>query len=255
MAMLDRAGVSIHYEVAGPKTGKTPVLLSHGMTATTAMWEPNLPALAAAERQIITWDIRGHGQSESPGDQALYTEAASVADMEAILDTQAIERAVIGGLSLGGYLSLAFNLAHPERVAALMLFDTGPGYRRDEPRRQWNDNVEAAARRMEELGMGALSGSAEVTAAQHRGISGLVRAQRGIMPQYDGRVIESLPAISVPTLVLVGADDRPFLAAADYMVQRIPNARKVVLDNAGHASNIHQPEAFNRAVLEFLDSI
>lgn len=254
MAMLDRGGVSIHYEVTGPKNGKTPVLLSHGMTATTAMWEPNLAALAA-ERQIITWDIRGHGQSDSPDDQALYTEAASVADMTAILDTVGIERAVIGGLSLGGYLSLAFNLAHPERVAALMLFDTGPGYRRDEPRQQWNDNVAATAERMEKLGMDALSGSAEVRAAQHRGISGLIRAQRGIMPQYDGRVIESLPTISVPTLVLVGADDQPFLAAADYMAQRIPNARKVVLDDAGHASNIHQPEAFNRAVLEFLDSI
>jgi pimeloyl-ACP methyl ester carboxylesterase len=219
------------------------------------MWEPNLPALAAAERQIITWDIRGHGQSGSPDDQALYTEAASVADMAAILDTQGIERAVIGGLSLGGYLSLAFNLARPERVAALMLFDTGPGYRRDEPRQQWNDNVAATAKRMEELGMDALSGSAEVTAAQHRGISGLIRAQRGIMPQYDGRVIESLPTITVPTLVLVGANDQPFLAAADYMAQRISNARKVVLDDAGHASNIHQPEAFNRAVLDFLDGI
>jgi len=255
MAVLDRAGVSIHYQVTGPKTSKTPVLLSHGMTATTAMWGPNLPALAAAERQIITWDIRGHGQSESPDDQALYTEAASVADMAAILDTQGIERAVIGGLSLGGYLSLAFNLARPERVAALMLFDTGPGYRRDEPRQQWNDNVAATAKRMEELGMDALSGSAEVTAAQHRGISGLIRAQRGIMPQYDGRVIESLPTITVPALVLVGANDQPFLAAADYMARRIPNARKVVLDDAGHASNIHQPEAFNRAVLDFLDGI
>src|ERR1700759_3833834 len=99
MAVLDRAGASIHYQVTGPKTGKTPVLLSHGMTATTAMWEPNLPALAA-ERQIITWDIRGHGQSESPDDQALYTEAASVADMAAVLDTQGTGRAVIGGLSL-----------------------------------------------------------------------------------------------------------------------------------------------------------
>ena len=80
MAVLDRAGVSIHYEVTGPRTGKTPVLLTHGMTATTAMWAPNLAALAA-ERQVITWDIRGHGQSDSPDDQALYTEADSVAFM------------------------------------------------------------------------------------------------------------------------------------------------------------------------------
>src|SRR5271170_3767100 len=141
MTMLNRAGVGIYYEVTGPKTGKAPVLLTHGNTATTAMWEPNLAALAA-ERQIITWDIRGHGQSDSPDDQAEYTEANSVQDMAALLDSQGADRAVIGGLSLGGYLSLAFNLAFPGRVTALMLFDTGPGYRRDEPRQQWNNNVD-----------------------------------------------------------------------------------------------------------------
>jgi pimeloyl-ACP methyl ester carboxylesterase len=254
MAMLNRGGVGIHYEVTGTQAGQTPVLLSHGMTATTAMWEPNLPALAAG-RQIITWDIRGHGQSDSPDDQGLYTEAHSVEDMAGILDAQGIEQAVIAGLSLGGYLSLAFNLAYPARVKALMLFDTGPGYRRDEPRQRWNGNVAANAKRMEDFGLDALSSSAEVAAAKHRGISGLIRAQRGIMPQFDGRVIESLPSISVPTLVLVGADDDPFLAAADYMATHIPNARKVVLEDAGHASNIHQPRAFNQAVLEFLDSI
>jgi pimeloyl-ACP methyl ester carboxylesterase len=254
MAMLDRAGVGIYYQVTGQKTDKTPVLLTHGMAATTAMWEPTLPALGA-ERQIIAWDIRGHGQSDSPDDQALYTEALSVGDMAAILDTQGIQRAVIGGLSLGGYLSLAFNLAFPERVVALMLFDTGPGYRRDEPRQQWNDTVDASSKRMEELGLEALSASAEVSASRHRGVSGLVRAQRGIMKQFDGRVIESLPAISVPTLVVVGANDQPFLAAADYMAERIPNAEKVVIQGAGHASNIDQPEAFNQAVLGFLDGI
>jgi pimeloyl-ACP methyl ester carboxylesterase len=254
MAMLNRVGVGIHYQITGQKTSKVPVLLSHGMAATTAMWEPNLAALAA-ERQIITWDIRGHGQSDSPDDQALYTEANCVEDMAALLDSQGIARAVIGGLSLGGYLSLAFNLAFPGRVTALMLFDTGPGYRRDEPRQQWNDNVDATAKRMDELGFGALSAGAEVAGAKHRDISGLIRAQRGIMKQFDGRVIESLPTISVPALVLVGAKDQPFLAAADYMAQRIPNAKKVVIEDAGHASNIDQPEAFNRAVLEFLDGI
>jgi pimeloyl-ACP methyl ester carboxylesterase len=254
MAMLNRAEAGIYYQVTGQKTGKTPVLLTHGMAATTAMWEPNLPALSA-ERQIITWDIRGHGQSDSPEDQALYSEALSVGDMAAVLDSQGIQRAVIGGLSLGGYLSLAFNLTFPERVVALMLFDTGPGFRRDEPRQQWNDNVDASSKRMEELGPEALSASAEVRASRHRGVSGLVRAQRGIMKQFDGRVIESLPAISVPTLVVVGANDQPFLAAADYMTERIPNAKKIVIKDAGHASNIDQPEAFNRAVLEFLDGI
>ena len=76
-----------------------------------------------------------------------------------------------------------------------------------------------------------------------------------MLAQFDSRVIESLERISVPTLVLVGANDTPFLAGTDYMANKIPNARKVVIEDAGHASNIDQPEAFNAAVLAFLDEV
>src|SRR5262245_1654254 len=109
----------------GPATGRTPLLLTHGYSASSSMWRPNMAALSAT-RPVITWDIRGHGQSESPRDPARYSEAASIADMAAILDACGIERAAVGGLSLGGYLSLAFHLAHPQRVAGLLLCDTGP---------------------------------------------------------------------------------------------------------------------------------
>jgi pimeloyl-ACP methyl ester carboxylesterase len=254
MAVLDRAGVEIFYQVSGSPAGQLPVLLTHGMAATAAMWDANLPALSA-DRQVISWDIRGHGRSASPEDPARYSEALSVEDMAAVLDAAGADRAVIGGLSLGGYLSLAFNLAHPERVAALMLFDTGPGYRRDEPRQDWNDNVDASSARLAEQGLGALSQGAEVSGAQHRSVTGLVLAQRGIMKQFDARVIESLPGITVPALVVVGANDTAFLTAADYMAARIPGATKVVIEEAGHASNIDQPEAFNSAVGKFLAAL
>jgi pimeloyl-ACP methyl ester carboxylesterase len=75
-----------------------------------------------------------------------------------------------------------------------------------------------------------------------------------MLAQRDGRVIKSLPDIKVPTLIIVGADDAPFLAPTDYMAAKIPNARKVVIPHAGHASNLDQPELFNQAVLEFLES-
>jgi pimeloyl-ACP methyl ester carboxylesterase len=68
-------------------------------------------------------------------------------------------------------------------------------------------------------------------------------------------VISSLPDIKVPSLVLVGSEDKPFIAASDYMAAKIPGARKVVIPGAGHASNIDQPAAFNEAVLGFLDSL
>jgi pimeloyl-ACP methyl ester carboxylesterase len=73
-----------------------------------------------------------------------------------------------------------------------------------------------------------------------------------MLAQKDGRVIESLPAIGVPTLVLVGENDKQFRPSADYMAAKIPGAEKVILDRAGHAANIDQPAAFNSAVRAFL---
>jgi pimeloyl-ACP methyl ester carboxylesterase len=251
---LDRDGVGIFCEVAGQRGAAVPLLLTHGFSASTEMWQPNLAALSAG-RQVITWDIRGHGLSDSPEDPARYSEALSVADMAAVLDAAGVERAVIGGLSLGGYLSLAFHLAHPDRVAALMLFDTGPGYRRDEPRAEWNARVERTAQGFEREGVGALRDSPEVARTTNRNPAGLARAARGIMAQFDSRIIDSLATISVPTLVLVGANDTPFLGAADYMAAKIPAATRVVVEGAGHASNIDQPEAFDRAVLDFVERI
>jgi pimeloyl-ACP methyl ester carboxylesterase len=175
--------------------------------------------------------------------------------MAALLDAAGIGEAIIGGLSLGGYLSLAFHLRYPERLAALLLCDTGPGYRRDGPRNDWNAMAARWADDFERRGLEALTGSAEVRASHHRSPAGLALAARGILSQHDARVIESLPSIAVPTLVVVGADDTPFLAAADVMVAKIPRATKVVLEGAGHAANIDQPEAFNRAVLNFLDDL
>jgi pimeloyl-ACP methyl ester carboxylesterase len=252
--MLDRGGVRVFYEVCGPDSGRTRVLLTHGYSSSGQMWEPNLEALTAG-RQVITWDIRGHGRSDSPEDPSLYSEDSSVEDMAAVLEAAGAERAVVGGLSLGGYLSLAFHLRYPERVAALMLFDTGPGYRRDEARDDWNRRVERTAAAFDARGLDALSDRPEVVRARHRSAAGLARAARGIMAQHDARIIESLPAVAVPTLVVVGAEDAPFLAAADVMVAKIPGATKVVIEGAGHASNVDQPEAFNRAVNEFLEAV
>ncbi|WP_322796895.1 alpha/beta fold hydrolase [Tepidiforma sp.] len=251
MPHLDRDGVSIFYQVAGSGPA---ILLSHGYSATSRMWDAQVSALSP-EYAVVTWDMRGHGQSDSPDDPSAYSEAHTVADMAAILDALGVESAVIGGLSLGGYMSLAFHLAHPDRVRALMLFDTGPGYRNPAGREAWNRTAEARAVAFETRGLEALGPGAEVRIAAHRSARGLALAARGMLAQFDSRIIESLPSIAVPTLVLVGEKDEPFLGATDYMAAKIPGARKVVIPGAGHAANIDQPEAFNRAVREFLASL
>lgn len=246
-------GVTLAYQVHNPLGLGVPLLLTHGFGATSRMWDRNIDALSV-DRPVIVWDQRGHGSSDAPEEMDRYSEQISVADMVAILDAADAERAVIGGMSLGGYLSLAFHLVHPQRVAGLVLVDTGPGYRNDDARGKWNAWVEKTAQRFER-GEGSASRSAEVTQAAHEHPEGLPRAARGVMAQKDARVIASLDSIAVPTLVIVGADDTDFLAGADYMARHIANSAKVVLPDAGHAANMDQPEAFNAAVRKFLEEL
>jgi pimeloyl-ACP methyl ester carboxylesterase len=197
--------------------------------------------------------MRGHGQSDYPEDPAAYSEALTVADIAALLDKVGADTAIVGGLSLGGYMSLAFYRAHPQRVRALLIIDTGPGFKKDDAREAWNKRARETGERFEREGLEVLkSASPERSSVSHRDACGLARAARGMLIQRDARVIELLPDIQVPSLVVVGADDAPFLAASDYMAAKIPGARKAVIAAAGHAVNIDQPQAFIEAVLPFL---
>ncbi|HEV2301761.1 MAG TPA: alpha/beta fold hydrolase [Stellaceae bacterium] len=251
MPHLDRDRVAIYYEVhgAGP-----PILLSHGYSATCHMWDGQVAAFADRYR-LVLWDMRGHGRSGDPDDPGLYSTRASVEDMAALLRHLGIERAIVGGLSLGGYMSLAFHLAHPEMVSALMLFDTGPGYRNPQARAEWNERAQARAREIEARGLAILGREGDPRVGRHRSAKGLALAARGMLAQADGAIIESLPAIDVPTLVLVGALDRNFIAPADYMAAKIPRAHKAVIPEAGHTANLDQPLLFNKAVAEFLEGL
>jgi pimeloyl-ACP methyl ester carboxylesterase len=252
MPKINRDGVEIYYEVHGSGPA---LLLTHGFSSTSAMWQGQIEALSNHHR-LVLWDMRGHGQSDYPRDPSSYSEALTVADMAALLDEIGAESAIVGGLSLGGYMSLAFYRAHPQRVRALLIIDTGPGFKKDDARAAWNKRAYDTGDRFEREGLSALeSASAERATASHRDASGLAHAARGMLTQRDARVIELLPDIKVPSLVVVGADDTPFLAASDYMAAKIPGAKKVVIPAAGHAVNIDQPQAFIDAVLPFLDGI
>ena len=220
MSQLDRGDVAIHYEVYGNGPA---LLLSNGYSATTRMWDPNVAALS--ERfTLILWDMRGHGKSGSPDEDRAYSEALTTQDMAALLDHLGFESAVIGGLSLGGYMSLAFNLDYRERVNAPLIIDTGPGFKNDSARAEWNKGATARADELESKGEAALDASIREN-AESGSVDpvGLARAARCMLTQSSPRVIESLPNITKPSLILVGADDTPFLAAEDYMAKKIPN--------------------------------
>ncbi len=249
MATLQRDRTEIYYETHG----EGPVLLlSHGYAATSQMWRGQIEAFSK-DFKLVIWDMRGHGRSDSPDDLSAYSEALTVADMAALLDAVGAKTAIVGGHSLGGFMSLAFNLAHPSRVRALIMINTGPGYRNDEARAGWNAYALKTAERYEREGLAPLAAaSEEMRTASHRSAEGLAKAARGMLTQKDARVISSLPDIAVPTLVVMGADDARYLAGGEYMAAKIRGARKAVIANAKHSANIDQPAAFNAAVLGFL---
>ena len=218
-------GLKIYCEQRGSGSA---VLLSHGFRASSAMWQNQMEALSDRYR-VIAWDMRGHGRSDSPDDPAAYSLERGVADMAAIMRDCGVDRAAIGGLSLGGLLSLTFHQVYPDRTAALMLFDTGPGQRK-------------AAERDEKASV--------VTEPP-----GFAHTRREILERSHDEIVASLDSIRVPTLILCGELDRRFLAATDFLATQIHGAQKIVLKAAGHVSNLDQPAAFNAAVRSFLDSV
>lgn len=219
------------------------------------MWHAQIPTLSK-DFKLIVWDMRGHGRSDYPEDPYAYSEHHTVEDIGCLLDEVCGKgtMAIIGGLSLGGYMSMAFYRMYPERCTALLIIDTGPGFKKDEAREGWNRYAIKQAEAFEREGLAVLSKqSAERAQVSHRNAKGLALAARGMLTQRDSRLIDSLPAIKAPSLVVVGEDDAPFLAASEYMAKKIPGAKKVVVPKAGHAVNIDNPRGFESGVKPFLE--
>lgn len=216
MPTLDRTGVEIHYEVSGVGP---PILMTHGFAATSAMFSETARHLATDHR-VVRWDLRGHGSSGSPADPDFYSVPLVMGDMLALLDRLEIERCVLLGHSIGGYLSLHFALTHPARVRALVLEDTGPGFRSEHSRAGWNEVAEGYAVALSEHGLEGLPPGAELEADAHASAVGLVHAARRVLVQRDALVLEGLGSIAVPTLVVVGADDDGFVPGSRYMAAR-----------------------------------
>lgn len=252
MATLQRDGISIYYEIHG--SGPT-LLLSNGFSGSTKVWAGQLEALSK-NYQVVVWDMRGHGQSDAPEDMGLYTRDATIGDMLALLEEVGAKEAHIGGHSLGGYLSIETYRRHPEIFKSILLFNTGPGFKKDEARDGWNAQCVRDAEKFEKRHAEQMSlPESEQRKGTHRSLLGVARAARGILPQDDAKVIESLPDISVPALVLVGDGDKAFKNAAEYMGIKIPGAKSVVIKDAGHNAMMDQPDAVTDAVLEFLGSV
>ena len=255
MSKVKVNGIELYYESHGQGY---PMIFLHGFSSTHEMWQYQVPALSK-EYRFITYDARGHGQTESPPSADQYSADIVVEDLFQLMGTLEIEKAVVGGLSMGGYESLRFYLTHPDMVTALIVMDTGPGYRNPVRMAEWNQQREEQAKLLETRGIEVLAESAATQSRREivlkQNPTGLAHMNRKVAAQHDSWVIESLGEIKVPTLILVGEDDTAFIPAGQYMAKTIPEAQHVVIPKAGHASNIDNVEFFNKTVLEFLRNL
>jgi pimeloyl-ACP methyl ester carboxylesterase len=245
-------GFEIGYDVSGHGPA---VLFTHGYQASAAMWDAQRAGLDDAYK-VITWDIRGHGASGIDDDPSLYSQDLMLGDMLALLDHIGVDKTVLVGHSLGGFASLRFLLQHPDRVGGLVLFGSGPGFRDPEARGKWNEMADRFAGGVEAKGLEILQRAGrEVSEAKHRSPTALAHAARGILKQHDSKVMDALTDITVPTLVIVGTEDKQFIGSSEYMAKKIPGAELAWIEGAAHAANIEEPEAFNQALRAFLDAV
>jgi pimeloyl-ACP methyl ester carboxylesterase len=251
-----------------------PLVLVHGFTGSADDFREHLDPLAALGRTIAI-DQRGHGDSTNTGDRSGYTLNQLADDLRGFLDTQKIECCDLLGHSMGGMVALRFALAHPQRTASLILMDTAAGAVPGIPRSAF----EGGAKLGRDAGMSQLAailrGRAE-TDPQRPAASRRCEAEMGSQLFWDrihhklscmdpeafgelgGSLVEQesvagrLNEISCPTLVMVGEEDRPFLAPADELGRGIPHARRVTIANAAHSPQLENPAAWLAAVRDHL---
>jgi pimeloyl-ACP methyl ester carboxylesterase len=239
-----------------------PVVLLHGFPHHRGLWAPQLGALVDRCRCIAP-DLRGFGATVPSGPYSMDRYADDVA---ALLDRLGVERAVVGGLSMGGYVAFAFWRRHRARVRALLLADTRAGAD-DAAARGRRDQMIALVR---DRGSGAVADAMitgmvgkttrarnpEVVDAIHAmleaaPVEGVVGALEALRDRPDST--PTLATIDVPTLVVVGEEDALTPPAeARAMHAAIAGSRLEVIPEAGHVSNVERPAAFNHVVSEFL---
>lgn len=255
-------GQKLYYEDTG---GDGPVIIfSHGLLMDGSMFVPQVRALRGTWR-CITWDERGHGQTADPAQCEPFTYYDSADDLAALLAHLGVEKAVLAGMSQGGYLSLRCALTHPGLVRALVLIDTQA--LPEDPAKMAGHEV-----LMKAWLEGGLSDEIAAVVAhiilgddwpgtpewqakwRQLTVPNLLQCFTTLGSRDD--VSDRLGAITVPALVVHGTQDHAIdLARAQAMADALPNARMVEVPGGGHASNLTHPEPVNAALTAFLHAL
>lgn len=268
MSVAHVRGIEIAYDDTGndcARAGAPVVVLLHGYPLNRSMWRAQIDELSALYR-VVAPDLRGHGGTQATDDAT--TMEAMAQDVAALLDELRIERIVLGGLSMGGYVALAFYRLFPQRVGALVLADTRATPDTQEGRR----GREESARKALTEGMQAIAGAmlpkllAPATVAEMPDVAGRVRAMiNATKPEGAASALRAMAVrrdqtdllrqIRVPTLIIVGSEDTLTPPSdAEAMHRAIEGSRLEIIEGAGHLSNIERPSQFNRALSDFLNT-
>ncbi|HXG63487.1 MAG TPA: alpha/beta hydrolase [Blastocatellia bacterium] len=256
-------GIKIDYRDEGKGL---PVIFIHAFPLNQTMWDEQVAALKGRFR-AVTLDLRGFGNSDAP--EGPYFMEQMAADVRGLMSELAIDRAALVGLSMGGYISLAFYRNYPDAVRALVLADTRAGADTPEGRERRYKSAEKAlaqgagaiADDMVPIALGASTRESrpEVVARMRRIVEansprGIAAAQRGMAERPDSTAM--LADITCPALIIVGDEDglTP-VAEAETLHRGIQGSRLEVIASAGHLSNLECPEEFNAALVEFLESL
>jgi pimeloyl-ACP methyl ester carboxylesterase len=257
-------GIEMAYEDTGGH-GAALVLL-HGFPFDRSMWRGQAESLGG-EFRVVAPDLRGLG--ETPLGVGGVSVEGMAEDVAALLDELNLGRVVLGGLSMGGYVAFEFLRKFPGRVRALVLADTRPQADTEEGRRAREANAQRALKEgmvpivesmlPKVLSAGTRERGGEVferVRAMMLGTSpeGAAAALRAMAARRDQT--DLLSSINVPTLIVVGSEDAITPPAdAEAMSAKIEGSRLVVVEGAGHLSNVEQPEEFSRTLVEFLRAL
>ncbi|MFH0937764.1 MAG: alpha/beta hydrolase [Planctomycetota bacterium] len=255
-------GTRIYYEVAGEGH---PLVLIHGSTLDSRMWDDQFDVFARSYR-VIRYDARGHGKSALPTNEP-YIPAE---DLNALLERLEIRQANILGLSMGGAIAIDFTLLFPKVVSGLILVDSRPDGWKASPElsalmqpiilKAQENNLPEAKQLWLEHPLFESARKRPRAAAQLKQIisdfSGWQWDHTNPVKKLSPQAIHRLEEITAPTLIIVGERDLPdFHAIATVMHQSIRDARKVMLPDVGHIPNMETPDTFNQTVLGFLQEI
>ena len=263
-------GIQLYYEEGG---SGVPLVFVHEFAGDCVSWQPQVRFFARRYR-TVAFNARGYPPSDVPEDVTAYSQQRAVDDVKGLLDRLTVRQAHICGLSMGGYAALHFGLSYPDR--ALSLTVAGCGYGSGSEREQFRREIAEVARRLETRGMAEAAefyahGPTRVQFREKdprgwqefrdRLAGGSARGHaltlRGVqMTRPSAFELESrLTALDVPTLIVTGDEDEPCLEPGLFLKRRIPRAGLVVLPNSGHTINLEEPDAFNRALLDFLTAV